>query len=144
MRQAGTIRSFAFLTFVAFLMSVTLPFYVGYTTPQAAAAQTEVSSSTDGTLPFGDEILICTADGFKWVSWQDLQSGKEQQEPHTQYECPLCYVSTHGAKYTVSAQTIAITYHQNVEHTSFYVPNITMMSQFTGRGFRTRAPPHIA
>lgn len=144
MKKAIKLRYFSFLTLFAFLMNVMLPFFAVYDVQQALASQSAESSSEEMSSLFGEKVLICTSDGFKWVSWKDLQNGKEQPKPHPQYQCALCYVAAHGIKSTVPAQEIAIVYHQSVQYISYYFSDVTTISQFAGRGFLTRAPPFVA
>lgn len=144
MKKANTLRYFSLLTFVAFLMNVMLPFFAVYNVQQTLASEVTESSNEKMSFLFGEKVLICTSDGFKWVSREDLQNGKEQPKPHPQYQCALCYVAVHGIKNAVPMQEIAIVYHQNIQYISYYFSDITTISQFAGRGFLTRAPPHIA
>ncbi len=144
MKKANKFRYFSLLTLVAFLMNVMLPFFVVYDVQQALASGSAESSSEEMSSLFGEKVLICTSDGFKWVSWEDLQNGKEQPKPHPQYQCALCYVAAHGIKNAVPAQEIEIAYHQNIQYISYYFSDVTTISKLAGRGFLTRAPPHIA
>lgn len=144
MKKANKLRYFSLLTLIAFVMSVMLPFFAVYDVQQALASQPSELSSEEMSSLFGEKVLICTSDGFKWVSWEDLQNGKEQPKPHPQYQCALCYVAAHGAKHVASAHEIAIIYPQNIQYISYYFLDIATMSQFAGRGFLTRAPPFVA
>lgn len=77
------------LTLLAFLLSAVVPFYATYAAPASAVTQPTDSS------PFGDKILLCTANGFSWVSIADLKDGKAPQ-PDPGYKCPLCYLAGKG------------------------------------------------
>lgn len=61
-----------------------LPFFATYssTTPPSGLAAL-----------FGEKVLVCTGDGFVWVKWEDLASGKAPVKPHKSYFCPLCYIA---------------------------------------------------
>ena len=61
-----------------------LPFFATYSEKVAPSALSSV---------FGEKILICTGEGFQWVKWEDLQSGKSPIQHHKAYSCPLCYVA---------------------------------------------------
>ncbi|MFW0777651.1 MAG: hypothetical protein ACN2B6_08035 [Rickettsiales bacterium] len=61
-----------------------LPFFAFY------QGQTEPSQLAK---LFGDKVLICTSDGFQWVSWEDLKSGKIPVEQHKQFFCPACVIA---------------------------------------------------
>lgn len=73
------------------LLHALLPFFALYQLPSHKAAPSAAFSSL-----FGDTVLVCTAEGFRLVSWKDIQSGKTTITPHKQYQCPLCYVAAHG------------------------------------------------
>lgn len=81
------------ITLMAFVMSVFLPFFAVYSIPSASAALENNQSSL-----FGDKILICTKNGFKWVSWEDLEDEEHTPEPTKHFKCAVCYVSAHEAK----------------------------------------------
>jgi hypothetical protein len=129
-------RYYSLLTAIAFLINVMLPFYAVYNIPQASAK--EASSL------FGDKILICTADGFKWFSWQDLQSGKEQPKPHSQFKCPVCYVAVHGVKHTLPQSNIELGYDSFSYKVQF---QLSLAEVFTPPYFLSgrlgRAPPVV-
>jgi len=44
--------------------------------------------------PFGDKILICTAEGFKYVNIEDFANGDYPQENDSRPHCPLCIINT--------------------------------------------------
>lgn len=71
----------------ALMLNALLPFFAVHRLPANAA---HLSSA------FGEKILICTGEGFKWVNLADLQSGKEKPKPHANDKCPLCFAAAHG------------------------------------------------
>ena len=144
MKKAHRFRHFSVLTLVAFLTNVMLPFVALYDVPQALASAGPEASSEEMSSLFGETVFICTPDGFKWVSLEDLQNGKEQPEPHPQYQCAVCYGAAHGLKLAVPVQEIAIVYPEAVEYVALSFSDVTAISQFSGHGFLTRAPPPIA
>lgn len=94
-------------TLLAFLLGGLLPFFANYNVPelvqQAQSEEQQIASL------FGDDILICTADGFKLVSLKDLrEGGSESPSPHSDYECALCFVAAHGGKYAPANAAHAI------------------------------------
>ncbi len=95
-------RFISCLSAAALLLYTLLPFFAIYQLP---ANITTASSPA----PFGDKILLCTAEGFRLVSWADLVSGKEKPKPHHEYRCPLCYMAAHGQLSKPDLQTGAIT-----------------------------------
>ena len=144
MKKAAKFRYISLLTLIAFLMNVMLPFFAVYDIQQAMAAEAEQSSANEMSSVFGNKILICTSDGFKLVSIEDLQNGKEQPTPHPEYKCALCYVTAHGTKHTLPVQEVALIYHQGVQYLSYSFIDDTAVSSLSTRGFQTRAPPQIA
>lgn len=119
------------LAVVAFLFQTLLPFYATYQVPQNPGAQ-EMSSI------FGDKVLLCTRDGFKFVNWQEALKG--QQQEHPQYECALCYVATHGQALESPTQIV------NVAQAGFVADpwrifNSAAPTQQHWRAALTRAPP---
>lgn len=91
-------RSIASLTLAAFVFSGLIPFFAIYHVPDAEQVR-EMSSL------FGEKVLICTADGFRLMSWKDLQSDRPQPKQHPDYQCAMCYVSTHHIKSFLPATT---------------------------------------
>ncbi len=107
------IRHIARITLLAFLLNVLLPFFAVYDVSNHQAFAKEKSSL------FGEKVLICTGDGFKWVKWEDLQRDKEKHNPPSHYQCALCYVAAHGLKDVVTPD--AITLASVATHNSRYV-----------------------
>ena len=141
MKETGKIRILSLLTMLAFIANVFVPFFAVYNIPSAQAAEKSELSSF-----FGDKILICTSDGFKWVTWEELQNEEnEHPDPNQKhYECPLCYVSAHGVKDFLPVSAVSFT-HELIEKraTGFAYTNITAKSRFSLAGYQTRAPPHL-
>jgi hypothetical protein len=121
---------------LAFLLNLALPFLAVYN------VKAEHSYAKQMSEMFGEKVLICTATGFKWVTWQDLQNGKEDQTPHPDYKCALCYLAAHGLKYVTAPNTIAVGYgflqgNTGVLPYSYHPPAFHRQSSL-----HTRAPPH--
>lgn len=87
MHQAkGHIARFAAL---ALIFNALLPFFAVYDAPSQATASTTSS-------PFGDKLLICSGDGFKWIKRAD--AGKQEHNTPSHFKCALCYLAAHGLK----------------------------------------------
>lgn len=94
MQKVSKIRYYPLVVLIAFVMNAVLPFFAVY---NLSAGNTDTQTKHLSSV-FGESILICSGDGFKWVKLADLQSGKENPKPHPDYKCPLCYVARHGLK----------------------------------------------
>lgn len=119
----------------ALLLHLLLPFFAAYQIPAAAQAQM--------TSPFGDKILLCTAEGFRWVKWEDLQSGKEKPQPHKQYRCPLCYTAAQGQGINPVPEGLVlrdVSLFTNVAHKT----EIIFSRQIYWQKLRSRSPPALA
>lgn len=141
MKELAKIRILSFLTILAFVINAFVPFFAVYNIAAAQAAeQSDIQS-------FDEKILICTADGFKWVTWEELQQEETDHQTPDQkhYECPLCYVSAHGLKDFLPATAVIVTQKLSKEHTESagYAETVTK-PRFAVAGYRTRAPPHLA
>jgi hypothetical protein len=141
MYKVKQLRQIGLLLFVAFLVNVTLPYFVGYIAPQATSEQ---SADQELASLLGDKILICTSEGFKWVSWEDVQSGKEQPKPHTQFQCALCYMAAYGAGSFLVSQSFDFVLNSSVGSFDYPITGADLVEQFAYSNFRTRAPPYSA
>ncbi|TAF75273.1 MAG: hypothetical protein EAZ52_06920 [Alphaproteobacteria bacterium] len=124
-------RAFIIVAAVALLVHTLLPFYASYHVP------TQQISSL-----FGDKVLLCTADGFKIFSWDDLRNGKEQPKPNTHYKCPLCYVAAHDHAITPNYSNF-VAVASLITHYAFLfcLENIAPSHEALWRKLRTRSPP---
>lgn len=86
-------KYFAFVTLLAFLFNVSFPLIAHHNVSQAVASDQKDMSSDNELLSNDGKILICTIEGFKWVSLEDIQNGDEKPAPHSKHHCALCYVS---------------------------------------------------
>jgi hypothetical protein len=140
MKSLVALRAIALVTLMAFAMNAMLPFFASVTTTSAQAAEQNELSSL-----FGEKILICTATGFKWVTWAELQDQKQQPAQSDYYKCPVCFA---GA---CSAPSYLPTDFQIIKHalstaTFAYllVDGISRKSEPLLLGRHSRAPPHLA
>ena len=117
------------LTLFAFLLNALLPFFATYELPQ------------EGDVPsiFGDKILLCTAEGFTWVSRSDLQK-QEHPQPHPDYECALCYVTAQGQAAGAS-RMVSIGSHLPVQVVTYAIQAGMPRPQEQRQPNDSRAPP---
>lgn len=89
-----TQRRLAFFLVLALLVQALLPFAATY---HVAERNTSI---------FGDKVLLCTAEGFRWVSWEELQQQETAPESHGQYQCGACYLAAHNTSADAKAVTL--------------------------------------
>ena len=123
---------FHFTLLIACLLQFTLPFHAVYAAPVDKAQAEEAAI-------FGEKFLLCTADGFKWVSWTEMEEAEHEPVEHQDYECALCFAQSHFGKGVVAAvdhvlpissttQAAAINYTQS-------------FARDTNHQHQSRAPP---
>lgn len=143
MKKAKNIRYLFILTAIAFLMNAIIPFFAVYNLQQTTTAKPNQFTAAQNSSLFGDKVLICTADGFKWISWKNLQNGKEQPKQHPHYKCPLCYVAAHGTKQLLPSQNITIAYIPAIKQLTYVILTTSAThTQFLYGNRLSRAPPH--
>ena len=75
-------------TTAAFLLQLMVPFYAVY-----GVSASHAQMALENPAQFGEKVLICTSNGFEYVSWEALANdeglGRSQ---HTNMKCPTCYV----------------------------------------------------
>lgn len=118
------------LVMLALMLATLLPFYAYY--------GNTLPTDTSNNL-FGEKILICTAEGFKWIGVNELEENAPEID-HSKFECPLCVVasSDHKAIRTITDAFVSpITYR----HYGYEVTDRYTYTQPTGYHFSVRAPP---
>lgn len=91
----------------AFLLNAILPFFAVYNVSKHDISNHQAWAKEISPL-FGEKVLICTGDGFKWVKWEDLQGGKEKHPSPSHYQCALCYAAAHGLKDIITPDTVTL------------------------------------
>lgn len=91
---------------LAFLVNVMLPFFATYSLPVNSS---ESLTKTQLSSLFGDKILICTENGFEWVSIKDIESGKVP-DTHSDIKCPVCFVAGNNHKALGSSGHFSLAY----------------------------------
>ncbi len=119
---------------VALLLHTLLPFYATYQSFQHL-------KNTD-TL-FGDKILICAENGFRFISSEELKNGKvELPKPHRQYQCAICYVAAHGQG-IVPLPSVGIATVLLVVAPFFLITSdVSFFAEHDWRKLLTRSPPY--
>ena len=125
-------RFFHATLLLACLLQFTLPFHAVY------AAPTDQKQAQQAAL-FGDTFLICTAEGFKWVSWEDLQEAQHEPAKHQDYECALCFAQSHFGKHIAATAIDAAI--PSSQHTAVYDSEPYALASNITTPYQSRAPP---
>ena len=123
-------------TAAAFLLQLLVPFYAVYGVSEAHA-----KAALENPEMFGDKVLICTRDGFQYVSWETLAEDEEtRNSQHRNLQCPTCYVQAkdmhmdapqpYVLKPILAPQPLSIAPH-----------TAAMITERTLRAHAPRAPP---
>ncbi len=123
---------------VSLLLQAWIPFAANYDW-----SRMDVETAKSASI-FGEKILICTAEGFRWVKWSDLQDGKVSHEPSKHYKCHQCYIAQHstGAPMQVVALDVSVPlavlrWLPSYTHTA-------LSGDILWRHDKSRAPPVLA
>ena len=80
-------RNIVYTMLLAFVFNSLLSFFVPYSLSSAQASAEDSLASL-----IGDRVLICTVNGYKWVSLSELQGGEPAPETGLHFKCPLCFL----------------------------------------------------
>lgn len=126
---------------IAFFTNAILPVFV--------LAHSEISflKNNKDELPsiFGNKILICTVEGLKWISWEDLSNDSEIPDKNKNFKCELCYLSSNSFKeFLVSNNQLKLSssFEKKYVH-SFVLKDNHTKNSFKPSSYFTRAPPKL-
>ena len=57
---------------------------------------------------FGEKVFICTPDGYKWMSWADLE--KEKGGHHKSNNCKFCDIACKGMDSVIGQSQLTLTH----------------------------------
>jgi len=80
-------RSIVYTMLLAFVFNLLLSFFVPYSLSSAQASAEDSLASL-----IGDKVLLCTLNGYKWVSLSELQAGESEPGTEPHFKCPLCFL----------------------------------------------------
>ncbi len=124
-------------------MNVIMPFFAVYNVSYASDTIKSVDNLDASASFFNSEkILICTQEGFKWVSLTDAQD--KGGENTTSYQCALCYLSAQGVQYFTPLNYITVLVDQPLEKVFHYRVQTPVDITSFFLTSPTRAPPFIA
>lgn len=101
------------------------------------------SAATNTQSSLGNKILICTANGFEYISLEDYENGNYPQDKSSIPHCPLCIISSASAdKFCPTAITVTF---PKITTTSIYYSDVAQISSLhiTADNIRSRAPPYF-
>lgn len=91
MRTQSWFKNLSFLIAWVFVVNALMPSLV-----QASVNSfSQTSYLSNSTQELSTKILICTAQGYKWVEISELENEDQTQPIKPHYECPLCYSASH-------------------------------------------------
>ena len=133
-----TKRITGYLVVLSLLLQLTLPFFALYSVPQSAQAAEQIRGL------FGDKILICTQEGFRWISPETL--AEHPPAPHEKTQCALCYVHVKDVDDIPASCTAAIALHlpdPQTQSTIWPETPLATKSETFSPSAPPRAPPFI-
>lgn len=131
LRQSKTKRVVAWSVTLAFVFNLLLPLFASYSISLAQASGT------------GNKVLLCTAEGYKWVSLEIPTEQAPAPDSTQHYKCPLCLlqldkpVVTHSEPVFLKVASTFIA----VSTTATYVQSLKTRRLLLGR--TARAPPAL-
>lgn len=121
---------------MALLFQTLLPFYATYQMPTPHANTKSMAAL------FGEKILLCTREGFRFFTWEELQKRKQNpQDHHSQYQCGACYLTAHGQGVAPVLMAAAVLVQSILYLTRIPPVYNPMTSETVWRKFLTRSPP---
>ncbi len=130
MKNIKTSKIMSALALVAFFASVMLPFFATY----------NLSSDKEVSSIFGEKVLICTADGFKWISLEDAKNG-EFPNKHDNVKCPVCFFLANTKTSFVPKSPSSVLYIQTSFQIKYFELTTTFKTHSFGNLSLARAPP---
>lgn len=134
MKNRAVTKTIYIATLAAFLLYTLLPFFAVYSIP----AESKQLSSV-----FGEKVLICTTEGFKFVTWQELADKNNLPKQHPDVKCPLCYFASHGTHYTPHNVVLALAYDAYATTLRYRQYNEILHSHSNNLNYQPRAPPSL-
>lgn len=143
MRQPNTKSTISVTLIAAFLMHVLLPFFAVSHVTLANASADESPALNELSSLFGEKILICTVNGYEWVTWEELQKGEQQPQPHPQYECALCHIAAKDLKHILAVAPLDVGHALPISKAPAIVSYAAPVANNPFKANHpSRAPPH--
>jgi len=133
-------RKFLFqLSLIAFLFGAVVPFFANYEGLITGSSEAEL------TALYGEEIFLCTENGFEWVKVADIAKKNHTPKPDKHMKCGLCYMAANGTGYAqVPPIVLAVSAHNAAALRLHFATTEAPKSQLTYLPSFPRAPPVIS
>ncbi len=143
MGNSGSIRSILSVMLLAFFLNALLPFLSFHSIGSATAGPSVEDSAVPGIdLLYANQILICTPEGYKWVSKFEFQNSTSSGPSSVENHCPLCSLSFNSPMLAVFLLVHLFDYDDLGKTASFpIITDIVGFNQLEIRGSHSRAPP---
>lgn len=91
---------------IAFMFGAVMPFFARYDGQIAKADEATLSAL------YGNEVFMCTQNGFEWVKVADLAKKQHAPKSDDHFKCALCYVAASGAGHAqIPPMVLAVSSH---------------------------------
>lgn len=143
-KNSFRLRRIALIALVAFAVHAVLPYFAVYN-----SSLLQSSTQEDFTTLFGEKILLCTSEGLKWVSWDEINVdlGDEigHQDTAEHFQCPICLLASYGLESAVpEAICASFILPSNLIYAFDSPKQHTLKKRLLLLGSFSRAPPSIA
>jgi hypothetical protein len=136
MRYSLFFRYIVCLIIALFALHVAAPYF-------AHTQQNNSLKQIASMLADGEKALICSADGFKWLTKEELQRMPAEEHDKTAYKCGLCYLAAQGCTTIATSDLDALQSNLPKPSNSIIAAhNPIIQSPYSG-SYSTRAPPSL-
>jgi len=121
---------------LAFVFNLVLPLFVSSGINLAQASEPDSLAAL-----IGNKVLLCTTEGYKWVSLDTLSEQSPAPESSGHYKCPLCFLQIDKSITVIDSAKLG--FYTPVllllAHSEPFVPHRKRLRLLLSR--ETRAPP---
>ena len=108
----------------------------------AHAQPTSSLKQTASILAPGEKMLVCSADGFRWLTREEIERMPADEHEQSAYKCGLCYVAAHAGTANIISPDIGLDAQLLFRH-HLGIAIMRDIAAFSSRtvAHGTRAPP---
>lgn len=125
-------KAFTFFLSIMICVAALMPFFAHYGVGEASASNL-----------FGDKILICSSEGYKWIDASELDDEDVANSQNGGQKCPICSAHANNIHPT-SASPYVLANPVEYSLKSFVEINDLQGSLVKYRPFASRAPPQFS